>query len=61
MPSLFPVLCDSVLCPVPDRVAVYRAPGGTTRDLPSSVLALDTFISCTDILVIHHAGAYPPR
>jgi hypothetical protein len=41
-----------------DSVLVMRTPGGRATNLPDTVVALDTWVGYTDIVVIHHTGKH---
>jgi hypothetical protein len=41
-----------------DGVLVLRTGAGRTKDLPDGILAVDTWLGYSDIMVIKHTGKY---
>jgi hypothetical protein len=42
-----------------DGVLVLRTPAGGAKNLPDGILAVDTWLGYTDIMVIKHTGKHP--
>jgi hypothetical protein len=42
-----------------DGVLVFRTPGGSAKNLPNGILAVDTWLGYTDIMIIKHTGKHP--